>query len=343
VIERIRRHPLSRRFALVVALALLGLITGFSQIKTEGLGWQEANYVPRLEAVAAGEGPAPWRYRVLTDHVVVMACGVAEAAGLPRPAGLTFVALRLAQNFALFALAFYYYRKLDIHAYAALLGLSALAWGMTQSNAGTDLAFNAYSDILFYLLGALVLLRRRYHWLIPLTVLAALNRETSGLLPAMAAASALPFFGAPQPRRDLLRIAAIAFVLYGSIQIALRLYLGPADWVAHPSGAVPGFALLQYNLGNDMAWGRAAGTLGVVPALALAGWRWWHPALRPLFWAVAPAWIVIHLFCAPLEESRVLLLPLVLVFIPAMLCGIVQGLQPTDVESQRGAAPSHAR
>ena len=308
--------------AVVVALVLLSLIVGFSQIKTEGLGWQEAHYWPRLEAVVAGEAPAPWQYRVLTDNLVVVVCRAAETIGIPRPVGLSFVALRLLQNMALFVLAFFYYRKLGLHAYAVVIGLSALAWGMTQSNYGSDLAFNAYTDILFYLGAALVLLHRRYEWLIPITVLAALNRETSGLLPVMALVCAVPLFHAARPDHDLRRNAVIALGLYIAIQMVLWLNFGAREWVLHPSGATPGLSMLRYNLGNDAAWGHVVGTLGIVPVLALLSYRVWHPLLRPLFWAVVPVWLLIHLFCAPLDQSRVLLLPQVLVFIPGMLCGL---------------------
>ncbi|MCF6287491.1 MAG: hypothetical protein L3K26_20255 [Candidatus Hydrogenedentes bacterium] len=322
--------------AVFIALVLLSLIVGFSQIKTEGLGWQEAHYMPRLEAVVAGEAPAPWQYRVLTDNLVVAVCRAAEFVGIPRPVGITFGALRLLQNMAIFALAFFYYRKLGLHTYALIIGLSALAWGMTQSNYGSDLAFNAYTDILFYLGAALVLLHRRYEWLIPITVLAALNRETSGLLPVMALVCAVPLFHAARQDHDLRRNAVIALGLYAAIQIALWLNFGVREWVVHPSGATPGLSMLHYNLGNDAAWGHVAGTLGIVPLLALLSYRSWHPLLRPLFWAVAPAWILIHLFCAPLDESRVLLLPQVLVFIPGMLCGLAHWREGQDEEPKGG-------
>ena len=322
--------------AIFSALLLLSLIVGFSQIKTEGLGWQEANYLPRLEAVVAGEAPAPWQYRVLTDNLVLVVCRAAEAMGIPRPVGLSFVALRLLQNMALFVLAFFYYRKLGLHAYAVVIGLSALAWGMTQSNYGSDLAFNAYTDILFYLGAALVLLQRRYEWLIPITVLAALNRETSGLLPVMALACAAPLFHTARPNHDLLRNAVTALGLYAAIQLVLWLYFGIREWAVHPAGTTPGLSMLRYNLGNDAAWGHVAGTLGIVPVLALLSYRVWHPLLRPLFWAVVPLWLLIHLFCAPLDESRVLLLPQILVFIPGMLCGLAHWEKVQGVETKEG-------
>jgi hypothetical protein len=79
---------------------------------------------------------------------------------------------------------------------------------------------------------------------------------------------------------------------------------------------------LAYNLTQGNAWGHALGALGIIPALALLSWQGWHPLLKPLFWSVAPAWFIAHLFFSPLDQSRVLLLPQILVFIPGLLCGL---------------------
>ncbi len=326
---------LVKRLAVVIALALLSLITGFSQVKTEGLAWQEANYLPRLEAAANHTAPAPWQYRVLTDRLVLAACHLAEDLGLPRPIGLTFVALRLLQNMALFGLAFVFYRRLGIDAYLAVLGLSAVAWGMTQANYGSTLAFDAYTDILFYLVAALAMLAGRYGWIIPITILATLNRETSSLIPVMALAFACSQKRQGEDSRGLFRPAAIALGLYFLIFAGLRLSYGVRAWVGDEMGADPTFGFLLHNLTSDTAWGHVAGVLGVVPILALLTYRAWHPLLRPVFWSVAPVWILIHLFLVPLGESRALLLPQILVFVPGLLCGIQFARQRSE-ESPRG-------
>lgn len=333
--ENLQNNRLTRQFAMLAVLILLSLLAGFSQIKTEGLSWQETHYLPRLEAVVAGEAASPWQYRPLTNHLVLWACRGAEIIGLPRATGVTFVAIRVAQNFALFLLAFLLYRRLGIGAYAAILGLMALTWGMTQANYGTDLAFDAYTDILCYLLAALLLLARRFGWLVPLTALAALNRETSGLIPVMVVASGTTL----RPRLGIDRAfagpAGMALAIYVLIVGGLRLWYGSQPWVGWEAGASVPFGFLKYNLTHHIAWGHTAGVLGIVPLLALACYRVWHPDLRAWFWAVVPAWALLHLFLAPLDESRVVLLPQVLVFIPGMLCGI-QYLRTAENAGPRG-------
>ena len=333
--EWIRKSPLASAGAIGVALILLSLITGFSQIKTEGLAWQEAHYGPYLDAVVSGEASAPSQYRVLTNYAVVAAWRFAETLGIPRPMGSTFVALRLLLNLALFALAFCFYRALKIPSYTIVIGLSALAWAMTQSNYGSLLALDAYTDILFYLLAALALVYRRPAWLVPIAVLAALNRETGFLIPIMALVASLAAFDGNHSHRDLRRNGVLALGLFVAIQLALWLSFGIRTWELHDSGATPGLSMLMHNLGNDAAWGHMAGTLGIVPLLALVSYRFWHPVLRPLCWTVVPIWVVGHLFTAPLEVSRVLLLPLVLLFIPGMLCGLAHSRN--DVDSSAAA------
>ena len=322
VIASLHNSAPTGRVAVLFALVLLSLITGFSQIKTEGLAWQEANYLPRLEAAANHTAPAPWQYRVLTDRLVLAVCHLAVDLGLPRPIGLTFVTLRLLQNLALFGLAFVFYRRLGIGAFLAILGLSAVAWGMTQANYGSTLAFAAYTDLLLYLAAALALLEGRYRWIVPITLVAALNRETSGLIPVMALAYAYARKREGHAGRDVARPAALALGLYFLIFAGLRLGYGVRPWVGDETGADPTFGFLLHNLTNDTAWGHAAGVLGIIPILALLTYRMWHPLLRPVFWSVAPAWILIHLLLVPLGESRALLLPQLLIFIPGLLCGI---------------------
>jgi hypothetical protein len=308
---------------IILALILLSFITGFSQIKTEGLAWQEANYWPRLEAVAKGTAPAPDQYRVLTDRLVVVVVKSAEALGLPRPVGLTFVALRLAQNLLLFGLAFIFYRKLGIHPYSAVLGLSALAWGMTQANYGADLGFNASTDVLLYLGAAVALVSERYAWLVPITAVAVLNRESSILIPYMA----LAFAVRREPRLTLDKAIAspalAALALWCVLFVALHVSLGARPWALHESGAAPGFSLLHYNMKNPAAWEHGFGMVGILPVLALLSWRCWPPALKGIFWGVVPLWCAAAFFFAPLDQSRVLLLPQVLVFIPGVLCGLL--------------------
>jgi hypothetical protein len=243
---------------------------------------------------------------------------------IPRPVGLTFVALRLFQNLLIFGMAYIFYRKLGIQAYAVVLGLSALAWGMTQANYGADLGFNASTDVLLYLGAALALVHGRYGWLVPITVIAVLNRESSILIPYMA----LAFAVRRKPRLSLeRRIAAPAFAalaVWCVFFIALHALLGARPWALDESGAAPGLSLLRYNATNPHAWEHGFGAVGFLPVLALLSWRYWPSVLKTIFWSVVPLWCVGTVCFASIEQSRVLLLPQVLVFVPGVLCGLAR-------------------
>lgn len=326
--------------ALVLACAvLLSLITVFNQVKTLGLSWQEEHYTARLEAVVDGMAGSPWQYRVLSDALTLGVCRFFAWIGAPRSVGLAMVFLRLVQNTAIFVLAVAYYRRLSIPVYTALLGTMALAWGMTHSNFNSDLAVNTYTDVLLYLCAGIAITGRRPAWILPITVLGALNRETSGLIPIMLLAAsveradssptldtldvlAIPGTGCVIPRR-ILGVGLLSMAAYIAVFLGLRICFGVRPWIPYSADVHQGWELLAFNLRYDRTWGHLAGTLGVIPILALAARPWWRRPLGAFAWALVPAWLVVHLFLSALAQSRVLLVPQVMVFIPAALCGLL--------------------
>ena len=113
------------------------------------------------------------------------------------------------------------------------------------------------------------------------------------------------------------RYGAIALAVYGLAAAAMLADFRIRPWEGLETGASPYTGFLFRNLSSDAAWGHSFGVLGIVPLLALWVWRAWPDFLRPLLWSVVPAWCLLHLFLAPLDQARVLLLPQALVFLPA--------------------------
>jgi len=333
-----RRQSTTKAIVLGCA-ALLSFITVFNQVKTLGLSWQEEHYTARLEAVVNGMADSPWQYRVLSDALTLGVCRFFAWIGAPRSVGLAMVFVRLAQNTAIFILAVAYYRRLGIPVYTALLGIMALAWGMTHSNFNSDLAVNTYTDVLLYLCAGIAITGRRPAWILPITVLGALNRETSGLIPIMLLAASVEHAGGLPARntpdvlaipgtglfiqRGILAVGLLSLAAYTAVFLGLRIYFGVRHWIPYSAGVHQGWELLAFNLRYDRTWGHLAGTLGIMPILALAARPWWRRPLGAFAWAIVPAWLVIHLCLSALAESRVLLVPQVLVFIPAALCGLI--------------------
>jgi hypothetical protein len=281
------------------------------------------------EATIAGEGVDPWEYRLLSDWGAEVGLQAARGLGFAHPYVSGFEAFRALQNILIFSLMWLLLRRFGLGRRASALGLGLLAWAMTQSLFNTGLAFNTYGDVIFYLAAALLILdRRRWAWIVPLTVAAALNRETSGLIPVMLLA--LAFF---ERDRRALRFGVAALGAFAVTVVTVRVVVGSAP-LFKPFGLSPGWDYVSYNLRDGRTWEYLFRTVNIVPLIALAGVRQWPRELRAFAVAIVPAWLVVHLCASILAESRLLLVPLAVVFIP----GALLALQPS--RSRAGVAPS---
>jgi hypothetical protein len=143
-------------------------------------GWVQIEQLDNHRQVLDGTVGDPWRYRLLSEWLTEGAIDALRALGVGRPVLVGFLGVRVVQNAAIFLLAWILYRRLGLGRRRAALGLALLAWGTTQSLYEANLAFNTYSDVGFYLAAAVLLLYGAWAWIVPLTALAALNRETAG-------------------------------------------------------------------------------------------------------------------------------------------------------------------
>ncbi len=273
--------------------------------------------IQRHTDVLQGKAPNPWQYRVLADVLVEGVIQIFRNLAISHPVGSAFISFRFLQNVLIFWLAYIYYRKLNLPAAHALVGMAALAWGMTYANYDSDLQFNTYFDIIFYLLAGLLILAKRPVWMILLMVFAGLNRETSGLIPFLALALILPW-NATAKNRQVIFPAAAALLVFAVIFVSLRL-IYPNQPISVPRGQQMGLDLLQYNLFRAPTWIQLFGTLSIIPALALLAYKKWPFPLRVFFWVIVPLWMLIHPFTSIMAESRVFLVPQTLIFIPGAL------------------------
>jgi hypothetical protein len=275
---------------------------------------QLAGHRARLDGV---EGD-PWRYRLLSAWGADVAIDGMDAVGVERPVLYGFLGFRVLQNLAIFLLAWALYRRLGLDGRLRAAGLVLVAWGMTQSLEDAGLAFDTYSEVALYLAAGVLILERRYAWVVPLAGLAALNRETSGLIPVMLLATAV--LAGPRTRTGrrgaLLSLAALA--AYGAAYGAVRLAVGPADLIL-PYGHHPGTDLLEYNLERGDTWPNLLRLFTVTPLLALVAVRRWPAELKAIALAVVPVWTIVHLLAAVVAEVRLFLVPYALVVVPGAL------------------------
>ena len=166
--------------ASALAVLLLTLITVYAQEQSLGIHFIESVQMVRHEAVMTGTSANPWSYRVLSEYVAEAFIRMA-AVVTPKHAELVgLLSLRLLQNACLFVLALLFYRRLGLTARESFIGIVVPAYSITHALYNSDLSFNTYSDICFYLFsGWIVLKYGASWWLLPISFLAALNRETS--------------------------------------------------------------------------------------------------------------------------------------------------------------------
>jgi hypothetical protein len=328
---RIRSGKHTVFFAVTATAILFSLVTVYWQARTLGLPYlEEWTQIQRHNAVLQGTAGDPWQYRVLAEYIAEGFIQILKGWNLPHAIAVAFIIFRLLQNLLIFFAAFYYYRRLRLSTAQGLMGLCILSWSMTNSLYNSDLSFNTYFDILFYLLAALAILHEKPFWIIPLSVLAAFNRETGGLIPLMLLAA--QYRAAPGKQKNFsIAAAVLSLGLFLAILFGLRLLYGPQELVLAYNGLTPGFSLLAYNLFRPITWETMILTLGILPILAVFSYSRWPRGLKVFFWVVVPVWFLVHPFIAILAESRLFLVPQALVFIPgALLLIAATDSQPSD-------------
>jgi hypothetical protein len=325
------RHRLTERTGLLVAalVVALSLATVYAQYRAlidispgdSPRAFVAGPQVDRNEQVLRGEGGDPWQFRVGSELLAKQARNVAGAVGVGDPDVAGLLGFRVIQNIAIFALAWLLYRRLGATRRLAAIGLCLVAWAMSQAFFNSGLSFDSYGDLIAYLAAALLILDRRYAWIVPLTVLAALNRETSGLIPVMLVAAGFWIGRRTPDGRRAIAIGGVALLAFAVTTVALRSIVGPGE-VIHPHGKQIGWEIFELNVGRGVTWDKLFQTVTIVPVLAAAAWRHWEPALRAFCVAIVPLWVVVHLLAAVLAETRLILVPYVVVLVPGVLAGL---------------------
>jgi hypothetical protein len=323
----LRKFPLV--FALISCSLLLSLLTVSLQVLTLGLPYLEGTQMERHLKILHRQAGDPYQYRILSEYLIAGYRFILKYFGLSQSITVALITFRVVQNTLIFFFAAAYYRKLGLNVSTAILGLALLAWGMTHCFYDSDLAFNTYSDVIFYLLAAVLILNEQYAWMIPLTALAALNRETSGLIPFLMLAPALA--RKSLPARKIMFFAIAALFAYICVFTGLRFFFAPQS-LYFPYGHHQGWELFGYNVYRWTTWLQLFATFNVLPFLTLFAFRRLPGTLQLFFWIIAPVWFLIHVFGSIMAETRLFIVPLALLFVPGALLGILPA--PKKVEAE---------
>lgn len=265
------------------------------------------------QGVLAGNAPSPWQYRVFSEWVLAGIISLLKPLGYEQAFYSASLFIRIIQNILIYSMSFYYFQKLNFTDSMSLIGTIFLGGSLLNSYYNTGFSLNTYNDVIVYLGAVILILNHSFVWLPFLMIVGALNRETSGVVPFLAL-SALPQVGS---RKSAVIFSGLAFFIWVIIFISLRLNYPPRE-IFVPYGNQPGIPLLVFNL-FPPAFFTFFRSFSVIPILGMVVWRRWPAYLKRFFIILVPIWVFVHLVASVISETRLFLVPYLLIFLPAFL------------------------
>lgn len=243
---------------------------------------------------------------------------------------LIFVLFRFVQHLIIFWFAYSIYNKVLKSRWLAFFGVMVVSLLIGNSVNDSDLAFNTYFDLIFYLAAAYIILEKKNGWyIVPLAVLGALNRETSVLIPFMYFISQVNWQSAEirkfklsglLPEKKVVLITIISYILFWGVFFALRFYYGWEEYqgIRGTSGKLD---ILKINLFSPVSiksYFEMFGTFMLLPFLFLYRFKEVSYVLKVLFIALVPVWFAMHLSSAVAYQSRLFLVPAIVILLPGV-------------------------
>jgi hypothetical protein len=244
---------------------------------------------------------------------------------------LLYSVVRFLQNVAIYVLGyilFSYFIKSDWLIFFALIMVS-LAMGNSVND--SDFTLHTYLDNILYLLAGIVILFKRNPWYIfILTVIGALNRETALLIPFLYAISIFDWASwmknkfnltkFPFPKFSQIAIVASSLIAFVAIFIAIRMHYG---YQPQTQWKVPaGLPMLKLNLVSLIAvksYFEMIGAFSIIPFICLYKFKSASRVLQIWFIGIVPIWFLVHFVSVVAYQSRLFLVPTLLIFIPMLL------------------------
>ncbi len=283
-------------------------------------------------SVIEGTAINPWQFRILSPYLLEGLKQILSGIGIDISYIRLFIGFRFLQTFVIFLLAVRYWERFGITRRAVYVLLAILAWGMAYGTWGSGLAIDTYFDILFYLLAGLAILAERYAWIVPLSLVSALNRETGIFIPLLPIAAAVKFKPGFKIEKKALLPSLISSGLFLLLLFAVRLHYGPRPvYGLHP----PGFDLLLYNLSQVSSYFSLFATYSVLPLIAFLTWKRWPNLLKRFSILMVPLWLLVHFAGGIVAEARLFLVPYVLIILPAV------GATLQEPSRNAGEAPTY--
>lgn len=244
---------------------------------------------------------------------------------------IVFIFFRFCLNLLVFVFAYCLWRFFVKNNWLVFFGMMFISLAMGNGVIASDLTFNTYLDNVFYLLAAcFIVYKVNPVWFIPLIFFAAFNRETALLIPALYFVSQIDFgeFNLRRirlkdlnfPSKKVWLLTILMYVIFAVIFVSVRLhygYVAPQVWKA-----APGVDMIKINLFSTVAvksYFELIGVFGVIPFIILYTFKRYPVLLRTWFIAIVPLWFAVHIYSVVIYQTRLFLVPEIIIFMPMML------------------------
>ncbi|RYY51199.1 MAG: hypothetical protein EOO06_01280 [Chitinophagaceae bacterium] len=244
---------------------------------------------------------------------------------------IVFILFRFVEHLIIFFLAWRLWSRFVKNKWLIFFGVNFLALSLGNGVTVADLSFNTYMDIILYLLTAnIIVYNRGQLLLIPIIILGAFNRETSIMIPALYFISQVDFSklewkkfsfrSIKFPPTRVWLITGLLYLLFFSIFIALRMHYGyrPQQVWKVPAG----LQMLKLNLASATAvkaYMELIATFAVIPLIILYKFKSFPYLLKKWFLFLVPIWFLIHFISVVAYQTRLFMVPFILVMLPMLL------------------------
>lgn len=319
----------------------------------------------------------PWQYRILCPLVIEGMYWVADHTvfevveingidlGIPANSGdknnvtailinslknpefvkytIVFLTFRFTQNILLLMICFYYFSLFVKNKLLVILGLMVATLFMGNSVVDSDLTFNTYMDISLYIIAGIVIVKKlNPWWIVLLTLLGVLNRETALFIPVIYFFSTISLgnfstiSGFLKNNAIVLLITSISVVLFIAIFISIRMYYGLQPVSTWRVSA--GWPMLKLNLFSSVSlktYMEIFGVFGILPVWCILIYSDLSKYLKLFFLVLVPVWFLLHFSTAIAYQTRLFLVPTLLVFLPSVLEYLDKSYDNHKIEHQK--------
>lgn len=244
---------------------------------------------------------------------------------------IVYVLYRLLVNVTIFVLLYRLLRNFIENEWLSYMGLIFTAMAMGNAVNESDLTIHTYLDNVLYLLAALIILNKKSGWyIVLLTAIGATNRETCLLIPFLYLISNIDFkkwhddqfrlLKFPFPKREVVAVTAVAGLIFIAIFVALRWYYGyePQTQWKVPAG-LPMLKLNFFSAIGIKSYFEMLGMFSVIPFICLYRFYSTSYLLRVWFIFIVPIWFLVHWTFVVAYQSRLFLVPTLIIFLPMFL------------------------